>query len=738
MKFRHHALGRWLFGIGLWLSCGLVLSFISNGCSRSEEAASDDAKEAVAVDVSPTEESSAIDVEVQLSDSDLPDWHKPETCLECHQEVYDKWKDSHHALAQRELMAERDSQAFEPKEVQDETGQVYLIKNSEENPYTIEAVYKDGLKEPEPAVATAVIGEDPIRQFLIDFPGGRKQTHALTWDPHKGEWFNVFGDELRNEGDWGHWTQQGMNWNSNCASCHMTDYKKNYDMYSNSYSSEWKHIGITCIQCHQNMDKHVQLYREGGGEAAYDSEDLSLQMENCASCHSRREELTANGFKPGERYHNHYRLVLPDHPGAYFVDGQAREENYVYGSLMLSRMGEKGVSCLDCHDPHTNHTILPVENNALCMRCHSTGLKEATIIDPVAHSRHAAGSVGNQCVSCHMPERVYMQRDPRRDHGFTSPDPQLTIEFGIPNACSTCHQDQTTEWARDHFDEWYGESEKRKQLRHRARTLAKVYENDPDTLQDILDLHGQESNPYWKATWLRMLPPFANEEEVLECGLNAMQSGEPLERDAALRILASRQDRIEDVQRALQDPSRMPRLQAADMLLPMFNSGHLAFQEWQDYAETSADRPSGALRRAQLAAMQGHASLVRLLTRQAVAMDANNPQLLYDSAILLDRIGDVDAALGNLAKAKKLDPELAIIYYAEGLLYAEKGDLVSSANALAEAVQKDPIQDRWWYNLAIAQLQQGQREQARASLEKALELRPEDPAYLELKSSLAP
>ena len=39
-----------------------------------------------------------------------------------------------------------------------------------------------------------------------------------------------------------------------------------------------------------------------------------------------------------------------------------------------------------------------------------------------------------------------MARDPRHDHGFTIPDPLLTKELGIPNACNRCHADKTVDW----------------------------------------------------------------------------------------------------------------------------------------------------------------------------------------------------------------------------------------------------------------------------------------------------
>jgi hypothetical protein len=36
-----------------------------------------------------------------------------------------------------------------------------------------------------------------------------------------------------------------------------------------------------------------------------------------------------------------------------------------------------------------------------------------------------------------------MQVDWRADHGFHSPDPLMTQELGIPNACSKCHTDES-------------------------------------------------------------------------------------------------------------------------------------------------------------------------------------------------------------------------------------------------------------------------------------------------------
>ena len=55
-----------------------------------------------------------------------------------------------------------------------------------------------------------------------------------------------------------------------------------------------------------------------------------------------------------------------------------------------------------------------------------------------------------------MPVTTYMQRHPRHDHGFTVPDPQLTKELGIPNACNRCHADKDADWSVGHATTWYG------------------------------------------------------------------------------------------------------------------------------------------------------------------------------------------------------------------------------------------------------------------------------------------
>jgi hypothetical protein len=73
----------------------------------------------------------------------------------------------------------------------------------------------------------------------------------------------------------------------------------------------------------------------------------------------------------------------------------------------------------------------------VCARCHLS-----TRYDTPEHHHHEADTQGAACVSCHMPERIYMVNDLRADHSMRVPRPDLTVSIGTPNACTGCHQDQ--------------------------------------------------------------------------------------------------------------------------------------------------------------------------------------------------------------------------------------------------------------------------------------------------------
>src|SRR6185503_4474817 len=102
-----------------------------------------------------------------------------------------------------------------------------------------------------------VIAVDPLRQFLIPAPGGRLQVTEVAFDPKQGDWFDIFGNEDRQPGEWGHWSGRGMTWNTMCATCHNTRLRKNYQESSDIYTTTMAERGVGCEACHGPRAEHV-------------------------------------------------------------------------------------------------------------------------------------------------------------------------------------------------------------------------------------------------------------------------------------------------------------------------------------------------------------------------------------------------------------------------------------------------------------------------------------------------
>ena len=170
--------------------------------------------------------------------------------------------------------------------------------------------------------------------------------------------------------------------------------------------------------------------------------DRELQV--CAQCHSRRGQI-AEGYVAGKPYYDHYRPALLTSP-LYFADGQQRGEVYEWGSFLQSRMNAHGVTCSDCHEPHSGELRAP--GAAVCATCHSPAKYDAP-----AHQHHQAAA-GVTCLSCHMPAATYMKVDSRRDHSFRVPRPDLSVTLGTPNACASCHADRGAQWAASQITAW--------------------------------------------------------------------------------------------------------------------------------------------------------------------------------------------------------------------------------------------------------------------------------------------
>jgi len=90
-----------------------------------------------------------------------------------------------------------------------------------------------------------------------------------------------------------------------------------------------------------------------------------------------------------------------------------------HSAFLQSKMQAKGVSCGDCHEPHSGK--LRATGSKVCLQCHLAAKYESP-----QHHFHPIDAKGVDCVACHAPTTTYMVVDPRHDHSFRIPRPDLS------------------------------------------------------------------------------------------------------------------------------------------------------------------------------------------------------------------------------------------------------------------------------------------------------------------------
>ncbi|MDA0935460.1 MAG: multiheme c-type cytochrome, partial [Planctomycetota bacterium] len=422
-------------------------------------------------------------------------------CATCHAGEHARWQGSHHDLAMQEVTAATILGAFDAEPFEHGGVTTSFRRDGDRHFVTTDGV--DGTAQ-EFEIRYA-FGVEPLQQYLVDIGGGRLQALQVAWDSRPEadggqRWFHLYPDAHAPAGDPMHWTGPAMNWNFMCASCHSTDVRRGYDLESDSYQTTWSEIDVGCEACHGPGSSHVQqaeaqrfddalglpAHLEGpsawilgpGEKIARRQTPLEghAEVETCAPCHARRAQVTEEPW-PGSPLLDHFQPSLLE-DGLYHADGQILDEVYVYGSFAQSRMHAAGVTCTDCHDPHS--LGLRAEGNALCARCH-----QPAAYDTPEHHHHEPGTDGASCVACHMPEKTYMVVDPRRDHSMRVPRPDLTAAIGTPNACQTCHADRGARWAANAVESWLGRAPAESHATRVARTIHAARSGRPEATRAL-------------------------------------------------------------------------------------------------------------------------------------------------------------------------------------------------------------------------------------------------------------
>jgi tetratricopeptide (TPR) repeat protein len=715
-------------------------------------------------------------------------------CFECHAVPFARWSGSHHAKAMQV--------ATEETVLGDFGDASFSHRGVASRFFRRDGAFVVRTDGPDGTLADFEVkytfGIEPLQQYLIELPGGRRQALGIAWNTAEQRWFHLYPDEDVPPGDVLHWTGPGQNWNSMCAECHSTNLRRNYRSAEDRYETSWSEIHVGCEACHGPASRHLAWAKSGGG-GAETSKGLLVdladppkatwsmdptrgiavrkpvrrshhEVETCAACHSRRTPL-ADSFSFGRPLLDTHRPALLEE-GLYHADGQVDGEVYEYASFLQSKMYAAGVSCSDCHDAHSGG--LHAAGNALCARCHM-----AAKYDTAAHHFHEPGTPGAQCVACHMPAKTFMMVDPRRDHGMRVPRPDLTLKIGSPNPCTDCHSERDAEWAAGSLRERHGGAPDA--APHYGEALHAGRHALADAESALVRVADDAEQPaIVRASALSLLGPYLSPASTATVE-RALRASDPLLRLGGLEAVAAvdPQLRLRLAFPLLDDPVLALRVAAvpvvtsvpAEMMTATQRAAlEPALRAYAAAQMVSADRPGAhvglgivhaqlgdlqaaerdyatALRvgpyfipayvnLADLRRMQGRDGEGEALLRKALAVDPDSAAVQHSLGLLLVRRQRIGEALGALRRAQEIDPEDPRYAYVYGVALHSTGEPKQALRVLERAHQRHPGDTQILISLSMISREQGASDAALRYAKRLVALRPQDPMARQLLARL--
>jgi tetratricopeptide (TPR) repeat protein len=655
------------------------------------------------------------------------------SCIDCHQQEAELWAGSDHDLAMQDanedtVLGDFDDATFTHFGI---TTKFYR----KDGGFYVNTAGPGG--ELQDYKIAYTFGITPLQQYLIAFPGGRYQVLGVSWDSRPESlggqrWYSLYPDESILPDDPLYWTGPNQNWNFMCAECHSTNLQKNYDLATDSYDTRWAEMNVSCESCHGPGSNHVGWAKDakrgiGNGDPA---KGLAFRMESdggtwqfepdtntaqrtrlredqsmiqmCARCHSRRT-VVAGEYRYGQDLLDTHRPELLTE-GLYYADGQILDEVYVYGSFLQSRMYRKGVTCTDCHDPHSMKTYAP--GNALCATCHLPDK-----FDTPSHTFHEQGTEAGSCVACHMPTKNYMGVDARLDHSIRVPRPDLSVELGVPNACNKCHEDQSYGWAAQAVAKWYGPD--RRNEPHYGEALYAGQTGIPGANEMLAALADNPVQPgIARATAVSLLRDYPTQISY-ETIQKHVGNSDPMVRYAALSALEMSEPslRLPVAYGLLEDPVLSVRVEAARVLAPVDTTQLNAAQRRaikrgiEGYIQSqlaNADRAESHMNIALVRTQRGQVDLAEQSYRTAIRINPMFAQAYVNLADLYRATERDDRSIQVLEEAVEAGVKEGVIHYSLGLALVRLGKTPDAIQAFQRAVELSPQDPRFGYTLGIA------------------------------------
>jgi len=372
-----------------------------------------------------------------VSVSAAPSYVGSAACKTCHAAIYARWQ---------------------------KTPMANVVRDPKEHP---DAILPD-LTKPDPLVKfkkedIALVYGSLWKQRYFTKVGNDYFPLGAQWDITHQIWRAYF---VPNNTDWWvpHYPADNMKRPTGplCDGCHSV----NYNIQTKTVT-EWN---VGCERCHGPGADHIASPNRANIVNPARLNTVAA-VDTCIQCHSQGQPLQKPlngvyydwpvGYEPGKNLRDYWQLEehkLGETTFTHFADGTAHKNRMQGNDFVQSAMYSHGITCFSCHDVHgtANNAQLLKPASVMCLECHGPSSPNGPHAPTIeAHTQHAAGTAGNECVNCHMPKIETQLADVNvRAHTFKFIPPSSTLQNKVPNACNTCHNDKTPEWASEALRKW--------------------------------------------------------------------------------------------------------------------------------------------------------------------------------------------------------------------------------------------------------------------------------------------
>jgi predicted CXXCH cytochrome family protein len=437
------------------------------------------------------------------------------SCARCHDVAHTQWTNSLHIKMTKPVAEATIVGDFREGTKFADHDRSYTFGMKDGKPYVSVSF---GGRVPETFSVDYTLGAKRYQGYLATLPEGRIYVLPVFWHIASKRW--VDWKEITPIPDGAHDIRQV--WNANCFNCHGTNIVQGFDVAAKKYQSTWTEMGIGCEACHGPGRQHVALMdaweKDPASKPKYDNSSKNRQLsdilkifsvksseprrifDTCAYCHGNKRNIFV-GFKGGDRYADYAMPFLISDPipendlqGEFWPDGRPNRFNRPQALTLSGCFKAGAISCANCHVAHGSRNEFSLKVNihqgrngdALCTQCHTQPAFAGPTLK--THTFHAPESAGSRCISCHMSDVNWRLLIRRRDHTFQPPVPENTAQHGTPNACTTCHDERTPEWAAKQMNEWWGDGDRRAKAASLADTMYRAGSGDTTTLPALAKL----------------------------------------------------------------------------------------------------------------------------------------------------------------------------------------------------------------------------------------------------------